>query len=112
VLLSPSGQVDRLEPLPDTVTAAQRRALAARDLSCTARGCTRPPAMCDVHHLHRRADGGPNTLDNTVLLCRRHHVLWHLGTIDLRHLTVPWHPEQQTGAPARAPLDDLFRHTG
>ncbi len=48
VLLSPLGQEHGVEPLRDSVTPTQRRALAARDLTCTARGCTRPPAMCDA----------------------------------------------------------------
>jgi hypothetical protein len=90
VLLDSLGQVRSLEPLSDSVTRAQRRALAARDLGCAAIGCTRPPAMCDAHHLQARADGGPTTLQNLVLLCRRHHVLWHLGKIGLEDLRVPW----------------------
>jgi hypothetical protein len=45
---------------------AQRRLLAARDLGCTARGCTRPPAFCDAHHLVRRANGGLTTLGTLV----------------------------------------------
>jgi hypothetical protein len=45
-------------------------------------------------------------MDNLVLLCRRHHVLWHQGKVQLRHLTVPWHPDQ-TAAPA-GPFDDLL----
>lgn len=93
VLLDGFGQVRSLETLTDDVTPAQRRALAARDGGCTVRGCTRPPAMTDVHHLVRRADGGQHVLDNLVLLCRRHHVLWHLGALHLRQLHVPWHPE-------------------
>jgi hypothetical protein len=48
-------------------------------------------------------------MDNLVLLCRRHHVLWHLGKLHLRHLTVPWHPDQRTAAPPRAPLADVAR---
>ncbi|CAA9324084.1 MAG: hypothetical protein AVDCRST_MAG07-1425 [uncultured Frankineae bacterium] len=104
VLLTPLGQVRGFEPLRDSVTPAQRRTLAARDLGCVARGCTRPPAQCDAHHLRARADGGPTTMDNLVLLCRRHHVLWHLGELQLHHLTVPWHPDQQT--PPHPP-DDL-----
>jgi len=90
VLLSPLGQVTGLESLSDSITPAQRRALAARDLGCAVRGCTRPPAMCDAHHLTRRADGGETTLRNLVLLCRRHHVLWHLGKITLEQLHAPW----------------------
>lgn len=93
VLLDSIGQVAGLESLTDDVTPRQRRALAARDLGCAAHGCTRPPALCDAHHLVRRADGGAHTLDNLVLLCRRHHVLWHLGKLHLRQLHVPWHPD-------------------
>jgi hypothetical protein len=43
-----------------------------------------------VHHLRSREDGGPTTLDNLVLLCRRHHVLWHDGRLLLADLRVPW----------------------
>ena len=96
VLLDPLGQVHGLESLTDSVTPRQRRALAARDGRCVTRGCTRPPAVCDAHHLLRLADGGDTVLSNLVLLCRRHHVLWHKGKLRLRDLHVPWHPDQQT----------------
>ena len=99
VLLGPLGQVTGLESLTDSVTPAQRRALAARDLGCVVRGCTRPPAMCDAHHLQARADGGATALGNLVLLCRRHHVLWHLGKLRLRDLHVPWHPDSGSPVP-------------
>ena len=72
VLLCPRGQVTGFQPLRDCVTPAQRRNLAARDLHCVVRGCTRPPAMCDAHHLRRRADGGETTMDNLVLLRLSH----------------------------------------
>jgi hypothetical protein len=54
-----------------------RRTLAARDKGCRFPGCERPPGWTDVHHLKHWADGGPRTLDNLVLLCRRHHRLVH-----------------------------------
>ena len=98
VLLDPVGQVQGLQPLRDSVTPRQRRELAARDLGCAVRGCTRPPAMCDAHHLRSRADGGPTDIGNLVLLCRRHHVLWHLGKIGLHHLDVRWHPDRDNAA--------------
>jgi hypothetical protein len=101
VLLDDVGQVTGLQPLRDTVTKAQRRALAARDSGCIARGCTRPPAFCDAHHLRSRADGGPSTIDNLVLLCRRHHVLWHLGKLTLDDLHVPWITNTVGPAPPR-----------
>ena len=112
VLLTPTGQVRGYEPLRDSITPAQRRALAVRDVTCVARGCTRPPAMCDAHHLRSRADGGPTTLDNLVLLCRRHHVLWHLGKLQLHQLHVPWLPEQASGADPPHPLDALLNGSG
>ena len=99
VLLDGLGQVRSLESLTDTVTAAQRRALAARDGGCAARGCTRPPAVCDAHHLVALAEGGPTAMSNLVLLCRRHHVLWHLGRTGLHDLHVPWHEARGTSPP-------------
>ena len=90
VLLEETGQVQRLEAVNDQITLAQRKAVSARDGCCVARGCSRPPAFCDVHHLRAREDGGPTTLDNLVLLCRRHHVLWHQGRLLLADLRVPW----------------------
>lgn len=90
VLLDAAGQVTGLTALTDSVTAAQRRALAARDGGCTARGCTRPPAFCDAHHLIARADGGPTAVGNLALLCRRHHLRWHQGALSRRDLHAPW----------------------
>jgi hypothetical protein len=101
VLLDSIGQVRALETLTDTVTPAQRRALAARDGGCAHRGCTRPPAACDAHHLQALADDGPTTLSNLVLLCRRHHLLWHLGKTTLHDLHVPWHPDLAGTGPPR-----------
>jgi hypothetical protein len=90
VLLDDVGQVVTLESVHGDITLAQRRAVAARDRCCVARGCTRPPAFSDVHHLRSREDGGPTSVENLVLLCRRHHVLWHLGKLALADLRVPW----------------------
>lgn len=90
VLLDGDGQVQSLEAVNDEITRAQRRAVSARDRCCVAPGCSRPPAFCDVHHLRAREDGGPTTMDNLVLLCRRHHVMWHLGRLRITDLRVPW----------------------
>ena len=56
-----------------TVTAAQWRALVARDGGCTHPGCDRPPGWCEAHHIEHWADGGTTTLDNLKLYCDRHH---------------------------------------
>ncbi|MBK5307946.1 MAG: DUF222 domain-containing protein [Frankiaceae bacterium] len=99
VVLGEDGQVLSLSTTTDVITAAQRRAVAARDRCCTAKGCTRPPAFCDVHHLWAREDGGPTDIDNLVLLCRRHHVMWHRQLLTLTDLRVPWKRLPQPRAP-------------
>ena len=90
VLLDSTGQVRALHTLTDTITTNQRRALAARDHGCTTRGCTRPPAHCDAHHLTSLADNGPTTLNNLALLCRHHHLQWHRGALHPNDLHTPW----------------------
>ncbi|MEO6204178.1 MAG: DUF222 domain-containing protein [Mycobacteriales bacterium] len=85
-----TGRIISLESFTDKPTKAQRRALAARDRGCVARGCTRPPAFCDAHHLQALADGGATTTENLVLLCRRHHTAWHHGDTTLVDLQTPW----------------------
>ena len=90
ILVDPHGTVQSLESLTGAITAAQRKAVSARDRQCVVKGCTRPPALCDVHHLEHLEDGGLTVIGNLVLLCRRHHVLWHRGTIGLHDLYVPW----------------------
>jgi hypothetical protein len=63
-----------------TIPPAIRRALAARDGGCTHPGCGRPDRWCDAHHIVHWADGGPTSLDNLTLLCRRHHRMRHEGS--------------------------------
>jgi hypothetical protein len=59
------------------ISAALRRAVVARDRHCRFPGCDRPAGWCDVHHLKHWIHGGRTALDNTLLLCRRHHRLLH-----------------------------------
>ena len=58
-------------------TPAQKRALAARDRHCRFPSCKRTPAWCDAHHIISWLDDGATSVDNMVLLCRRHHTLIH-----------------------------------
>ncbi|MEN8239086.1 MAG: DUF222 domain-containing protein [Actinomycetota bacterium] len=60
-----------------TIPPALRRALDLRDGGCTWPGCCAPVSWCDAHHIIHWADGGETNLDNTQLLCRKHHTHTH-----------------------------------
>ena len=64
--------VDRYRP-----SAAQRRALIARDVTCRIPGCGVPARRCDVDHGHDHALGGATTLENLESLCPGHHQMKH-----------------------------------
>ena len=56
-----------------------RRAIVERDRHCVFAGCDAPSYWCDVHHLIQWIDGGETILDNSALLCERHHTKVHHG---------------------------------
>jgi hypothetical protein len=60
-----------------SIPSAIRSALIARDRGCTHPGCDRPYRWCDAHHIIHWADGGPTSVGNLRLLCRRHHRMVH-----------------------------------
>jgi len=60
------------------VPAGLRRALRRRDRGCRFPGCE-SRRFVDAHHVEHWARGGDTSLDNLVLLCRRHHRLVHEG---------------------------------
>jgi hypothetical protein len=60
-----------------TIPPPIRRALSHRDRTCRFPGCDL--RYCDAHHIVHWADGGVTSLDNLVLLCRRHHRAVHEG---------------------------------
>ena len=70
-----------------TVSAAQWRALVARDRHCTAPGCTRPPSQCVAHHDEHWSRGGPTDLANLRLLCWFDHPQQHIADAQARR---PW----------------------
>ena len=58
-----------------TIPPALRRALHHRDQGCRFPGCGLP--FGQGHHVRHWAQGGPTTLSNLALLCRRHHRAVH-----------------------------------
>ena len=59
----------------ETIPVHLRRAVITRDRHCRFPGCDQPPAACHPHHLIPRADGGPASLANLLLLCSFHHLI-------------------------------------
>ncbi len=80
VVLGSAGQILDLGRGHRLVNGPLRRALAVRDRGCAFPDCDRPPRWTDAHHLTPWTAGGPTSLDNLVLLCRRHHRLIHHPT--------------------------------
>jgi len=77
-----------------TIPPSTRRALEARDQHCVFEGCDRRLNWCDGHHLVWWIKGGPTTLSNLALLCRRHHRMvheegWTLERKDGRFKAIP-----------------------
>jgi hypothetical protein len=71
------GNVLAIGRTTSTVSPNKRRAVFARDGGrCTFPECERDHFL-DVHHIIRRADGGPDELWNLTLVCWTHHVLVH-----------------------------------
>jgi hypothetical protein len=67
------GRTKRVVPPP------LRRAVELRDRQCVFAGCNAPSHWCDVHHLLHWVHGGETALDNSALLCERHHTKVHHG---------------------------------
>jgi 5-methylcytosine-specific restriction endonuclease McrA len=69
------GRVVEIGARTRTIPPALRRALLHRDQGCRFPGCG--VRVGQGHHLHHWAEGGPTTLSNLALLCRRHHRAVH-----------------------------------
>ena len=87
-----------------TATAAQLKALIARDGGCVGCGCH--PALCQAHHIRPASQGGPTTISNMVLLCwhchqKVHHNQWTVARRHGRFEVLP--PVRTRWGPARAP---------
>jgi 5-methylcytosine-specific restriction endonuclease McrA len=70
-----TGHITEVGARTRTVPPALRRALKHRDGGCRFPGCWVP--LGQGHHIKHWANGGPTTLANLVLLCRRHHRAIH-----------------------------------
>ncbi len=73
-------------------TAAQRRAIIARDRHCVYHNCTAPPERCETHHGTKHwADGGNTDLHDAGLACYHHHHWIHTHNITMTRHNGKWH---------------------
>ena len=70
-----SGRVVEVAARTRTIPPAVRRALHHRDRGCRFPGCG--VRFGQGHHIRHWARGGPTTLSNLAMLCRRHHRAVH-----------------------------------
>ncbi len=71
----PDGRVVEVDARTRTIPPAIRRALHHRDRGCRFPGCG--VRFGQGHHIRHWAQGGPTTLSNLAMLCRRHHRAVH-----------------------------------
>jgi 5-methylcytosine-specific restriction endonuclease McrA len=69
------GRIVEVGARTRTIPPAIRRALHHRDRGCRFPGCGVP--FGQGHHIRHWAQGGPTTLSNLAMLCRRHHRAVH-----------------------------------
>jgi Domain of unknown function (DUF222)/HNH endonuclease len=70
-----NGRVVEVAARTRTIPPALRRALHHRDHGCRFPGCH--VRFGQGHHIRHWAQGGPTTLSNLAMLCRRHHRAVH-----------------------------------
>ncbi|MGY1822392.1 DUF222 domain-containing protein [Geodermatophilus sp. SYSU D00079] len=79
IVMAPDGLPLDLGRSHRVVPPHLRKAVEARDRGCVFTGCEAPTHWCDVHHLIEWVNGGETSLDNSALLCERHHTQVHHG---------------------------------
>jgi len=90
VVLDPDGVPLDYGRSKRVVPAGLRQAVELRDRHCVFAGCSAPSHWCDVHHLAEwLRDHGETSLDNSALLCERHHTKVHHGFLVERDDTAP-----------------------
>ena len=106
--LACDGSISRIVMGPDgvpldlgrdhrVVTPGLRKAVVRRDQTCVFAGCTAPHWWCDVHHLIHWLFGGETSLENSGLLCERHHTKVHHGFRIERDPLGRWHTYRPDG---------------
>jgi hypothetical protein len=96
IVLDPDGVPLDLGRTKRLVTPALRAAVEVRDKHCVFAGCAAPTWWCEVHHILEWMHGGPTDLENSGLLCERHHSQVHHGFRVERDTVGRWHTYRPT----------------
>ncbi len=91
------GRVVEVGARTRTIPPSLRRALHHRDRGCRFPGCG--VRFGQGHHIRHWAHGGPTTLSNLALLCRRHHRAVHEEGYHGQVLPEVPHPPEVRGDP-------------
>jgi len=97
IVLGPQGQPLDLGRTVRIVPPHLCKAVVERDEACVFAGCGAPHHWCDVHHLLEWILGGETSLDNSGLLCERHHTQVHHGFRIERDTGGRWHTYRPDG---------------
>ena len=98
IVLGPDGQPLDVGRTKRVVPPHIRRAVEERDSNCVFAGCEAPKYWCDVHHLLEWLFGGETSLENSALLCERHHTKVHHGFRVERDPGRRWHTYRPDGS--------------
>jgi hypothetical protein len=79
IVLGPDGLPLDVGRTHRVVPPHLRKAVEQRDGHCVFAGCGAPTHWCDAHHLVEWVNDGETSLDNSALLCERHHTKVHHG---------------------------------
>jgi len=96
-LLDLDGELLDLGRSQRLVTPALRKAVELRDETCVFAGCAAPAHWCEVHHVIHWLFGGDTSLNNSALLCERHHTQVHHGFRLERDSNGRWHTYRRDG---------------
>ncbi|CCH89467.1 HNH endonuclease [Modestobacter italicus] len=97
IVMGPDGVPLDLGRDHRVVTPGLRKAVEQRDGHCVFAGCDAPTHWCDVHHLIHWINGGETSLENSGLLCERHHTKVHHGFRVERDPGGRWHTWRPDG---------------
>ncbi|MGY1812863.1 DUF222 domain-containing protein [Blastococcus sp. SYSU D00820] len=103
IVMGPDGQPLDVGRAARLGTPHIRRAAEIRDGGCVFTGCLAPTHWCDLHHLVHWIDGGATSLDNSALLCERHHTKVHHGFRIERQPDGRWRTLRPDGSEIRTP---------